>query len=71
MRIGAAYVSRIWVDAVAKTRSGGFTSIDYGDYSWSGEVGYETEVAGIGEGNYRASWFHSDRTGRDRTEKAA
>jgi len=69
LRFGPAYVSGIWVDADAKTRSIDFGSLDNGRYSFGAEIGLKTEIDGLGEGNYRASWFRTDSERRGASSK--
>ena len=63
---GGFYVSGLWVDADSNTRSLDFRSVNNGDYGWVSEVGWEGEIEGLGEGNYRALYFHSDSTGSEK-----
>ncbi len=63
-RVGPAYLSGLWVDGDARNKSIDFDSIDNGRYSYALEFGFETEIEGLGEGNYRGSWYRADSKGR-------
>jgi porin len=70
INFGGFYVGGLFVDANAKTNSIDFKRFDNGTYSWAAEVGYETTIEGLGEGNYRASVFHTDSTGSGAASKS-
>ena len=70
ININGFYVGGLFVDANAKSNSIDFKRFDNGRYGWAVEVGYETTIEGLGEGNYRASVFRTDSTGRGASAKS-
>jgi hypothetical protein len=71
VRFGDAYVSGLWLDADAKIRSVDFSSVDNGRYAWGAEIGFGREMPGLGDGNYRASFFLAESIGRGAANKSS